>query len=64
MGITNITWEDVIKFEEVAGYGQHIWKHVNPSDFGILVSEMGHKLDKMRSMLSVTEPAKRKARKA
>ena len=27
MGITNITWEDVIKFEEVAGYGQHIWKH-------------------------------------
>ena len=27
MGITNITWEDVIKFEEVAGYGQHIWKY-------------------------------------
>ena len=27
MGITNITWEEVIKFEEVAGYGQHIWKH-------------------------------------
>ena len=27
MGITNITWEDIIKFEEVAGYGQHIWKH-------------------------------------
>ena len=27
MGITTITWEDVIKFEEVAGSGQHIWKH-------------------------------------
>ena len=24
---SKLTWEDVIKFEEVAGYGQHIWKH-------------------------------------
>lgn len=27
MGHSQLTWEDVIKFEEVAGYGQHIWKH-------------------------------------
>ena len=24
---TNIEWEDVIQFEEVKGYGQHIWRH-------------------------------------
>ena len=24
---SKLTWEDIIKFEEVAGYGQHIWKH-------------------------------------
>ena len=23
---TNLEWEDVIQFEEVEGYGQHIWK--------------------------------------
>ena len=23
---TNLEWEDVIQFEEVKGYGQHIWK--------------------------------------
>ena len=24
---SKLTWEDIIKFEEVEGYGQHIWKH-------------------------------------
>ena len=23
---TNLEWEDVTKFEEVKGYGQHIWR--------------------------------------
>ena len=26
---TNIEWEDVIQFEEVEGYGQHIWRDGN-----------------------------------
>ena len=26
---TNIEWEDVIQFEEVKGYGQHIWRDGN-----------------------------------
>ena len=26
---TNLEWEDVIKFEEVKGYGQHIWRDGN-----------------------------------
>ena len=24
---TNLEWEDVIQFEEIKGYGQHIWRH-------------------------------------
>ena len=26
---TNLQWEDVIQFEEVKGYGQHIWRDGN-----------------------------------
>ena len=26
MKATNLEWEDVIQFEEVKGYGQHIWR--------------------------------------
>lgn len=26
MGLTTLKWEDVIQFEEVKGYGQHIWR--------------------------------------
>ena len=26
---TNLEWEDVIQFEEVIGYGQHIWRDGN-----------------------------------
>ena len=26
MGRYNLQWEDVIQFEEVKGYGQHIWR--------------------------------------
>ena len=26
---TNLEWEDVIQFEEVEGYGQHIWRDGN-----------------------------------
>ena len=26
MGRTTLQWEDVIQFEEVKGYGQHIWR--------------------------------------
>ena len=26
---TNLEWEDVTKFEEVKGYGQHIWRDGN-----------------------------------
>ena len=26
---TNLKWEDVIQFEEVKGYGQHIWRDGN-----------------------------------
>ena len=26
---TNLEWEDVIQFEEVEGYGQHIWRDAN-----------------------------------
>ena len=26
---TRLQWEDVIQFEEVKGYGQHIWKYGN-----------------------------------
>lgn len=26
---TNLEWEDVIQFEEVKGYGQHIWRDGN-----------------------------------
>ena len=26
MGRTTLKWEDVIQFEEVKGYGQHIWR--------------------------------------
>ncbi len=26
MGRTTLQWEDVIQFEEVEGYGQHIWR--------------------------------------
>lgn len=29
MILTNLQWEDVIQFEEVKGYGQHIWKDGN-----------------------------------
>ena len=24
---TNLEWEEVSKFEEIKGYGQHIWRH-------------------------------------
>lgn len=24
---TNLEWEDVSKFEEIKGYGQHVWRH-------------------------------------
>ena len=24
---TNLEWEDVSMFEEIKGYGQHIWRH-------------------------------------
>ncbi|MGV3022915.1 hypothetical protein ACEE60_04575 [Streptococcus suis] len=27
MGKSGLRWEDVIKFEEVKGYGEHIWKN-------------------------------------
>ena len=23
----SLTWEDVSKFEEIKGYGQHVWRH-------------------------------------
>ena len=26
---TNLEWEDVIQFEEIKGYGQHIWRDGN-----------------------------------
>ena len=26
---TNLEWEDVIQFEEVKGYGQHVWRDGN-----------------------------------
>ena len=26
---TNLEWEDVIQFEEIKGYGQHIWREGN-----------------------------------
>ena len=29
MGRTTLQWEDVIHFEEVEGYGQHIWRDGN-----------------------------------
>ena len=29
MGRTTLKWEDVIQFEEVEGYGQHIWRDGN-----------------------------------
>lgn len=29
MKSTNLEWEDVTKFEEVKGYGQHIWRDGN-----------------------------------
>ena len=29
MGRTTLEWEDVIQFEEVKGYGQHIWRDGN-----------------------------------
>ena len=29
MGRTTLKWEDVIQFEEVEGYGQHIWREGN-----------------------------------
>lgn len=29
MGGTTLQWEDVIQFEEVEGYGQHIWRDGN-----------------------------------
>ena len=29
MGRTTLQWEDVIQFEEVKGYGQHIWRDDN-----------------------------------
>ena len=29
MGRTTFKWEDVIQFEEVKGYGQHIWRDGN-----------------------------------
>ena len=29
MGLTTLKWEDVIQFEEVKGYGQHIWRDGN-----------------------------------
>ena len=29
MGRTTLQWEDVIQFEEVEGYGQHIWRDGN-----------------------------------
>ena len=29
MILTNLQWEDVIQFEEVKGYGQHIWRDGN-----------------------------------
>ena len=29
MKLTNLEWEDVIQFEEVKGYGQHIWRDGN-----------------------------------
>jgi len=35
---TNLEWEDVIQFEEVKGYGQHIWRD---KDKYYLVSEEG-----------------------
>ena len=35
---TNLEWEDVIKFEEVEGYGKSIWKN---EDKYYLVSEEG-----------------------
>ena len=35
---TNLEWEDVIKFEEVEGYGKSIWKN---EDKYFLVSEEG-----------------------
>lgn len=29
MGRTTLKWEDVIQFEEIKGYGQHIWRDGN-----------------------------------
>ncbi len=33
MGRTTLKWEDVIQFEEVKGYGQHIWRDGNKLHF-------------------------------
>ena len=27
MKSTNLEWEEVSKFEEIKGYGQHVWRH-------------------------------------
>ena len=27
MKYSKLGWEDVSKFEEIKGYGQHIWRH-------------------------------------
>ena len=36
---SKLTWEDIIKFYEVAGYGQHSWKHAE--QYYLVVDEGG-----------------------
>ncbi|HEM3617370.1 TPA: hypothetical protein U1C21_001992 [Streptococcus suis] len=48
---TKLSWEDVIKFEEVKGYGEHIWKNYDQyyyvtEEGGIAVQRVVYELPK------------------
>ncbi|NQM14027.1 hypothetical protein HO422_07960 [Streptococcus suis] len=48
---SGLSWEDVIKFEEVKGYGEHIWKNHNKyyyvtEEGGIAVQRVVYELPK------------------
>ncbi|HEM6266866.1 hypothetical protein ACHBHL_10015 [Streptococcus sp. A27] len=48
---SGLSWEDVIKFEEVKGYGEHIWKNHNQyyyvtEEGGIAVQRVVYELPK------------------
>ena len=49
MGRTTLQWEDVIQFEEVKGYGQHIWRDGNKlyyvtEEGGVVPQRVGYEL--------------------